>query len=601
MIIGDVELGTPVKEELGIPITEKISQEFHDLLQAISNSPYITDDPSQACVFIPSIDLLNQNRIRPKEVAKALSSLPFWNEGKNHLIFNILPGSEPVLEVDVGYAMVTSGGFSNKYYRPNFDVSIPVYSPVAADLKITRSTENRTWLIISSQSNIHDEMLDYLIDIAMEHPSFLALSRCSNAVLNTRLRCRQSEIYSYPDVLKNGTFCLVIRGLRLGQPTLMDALAAGCIPVIISDAYVLPYADVIDWKRVVLHIYEEDLNQLMAMLQTVTSDRVADMRKSGAMVFHRYFESMGQIANTVLRILNDRVFPHRGLTYSDWNDPYENERQLLLKNTFALPIGPPRSQGFTAVVLTYDRLESLYQVLERLSKAPSCQKLLVVWNNPLKDPPSTSNWPQLAKPLQVVRTKQNQLSNRFFPYPEIETDAILAMDDDIIMLTTDELEFGYEVWRQFPDRIVGYPSRTHVWDDKNTRWKYESEWTNNISMVLTGAAYYHRIYNYQYSTAMPGDIKAWVDEHMNCEDIAMNFLVANLTGKAPIKIAPRKKFKCPECASANLNSFDLKGEMMGKWEIKSYISAVYMDARILKRENAREETRRDENEYEYTE
>ena len=29
-----------------------------------------------------------------------------WNEGKNHLIFNILPGSEPVLEVDVGYAMV---------------------------------------------------------------------------------------------------------------------------------------------------------------------------------------------------------------------------------------------------------------------------------------------------------------------------------------------------------------------------------------------------------------------------------------------------------------------------------------------------------------
>lgn len=45
----------------------------------------------------------------------------------------------------------------------------------------------------------------------------------------------------------------------------------------------------------------------------------------------------------------DRVFPHRGLTYSDWNDPYENERQLLLKNTFALPIGPPRSQGFTVL------------------------------------------------------------------------------------------------------------------------------------------------------------------------------------------------------------------------------------------------------------
>jgi len=34
---------------------------------------------------------------------------------------------------------------------------------------------------------------------------------------------------------------------------------------------------------------------------------------------------------------------------------------------------------------------------------------------------------------------------RFYPYDEIETEAILALDDDILMLTVDELEFGYEV------------------------------------------------------------------------------------------------------------------------------------------------------------
>ena len=34
---------------------------------------------------------------------------------------------------------------------------------------------------------------------------------------------------------------------------------------------------------------------------------------------------------------------------------------------------------------------------------------------------------------------------RFYPYDEIETEAILSLDDDILMLTTDELEFGYEV------------------------------------------------------------------------------------------------------------------------------------------------------------
>lgn len=56
-----------------------------------------------------------------------------------------------------------------------------------------------------------------------------------------------------------------------------------------------------------------------------------------------------------------------------------------------------------------------------------------------------SLWPKIRVPLKVVRTAENKLSNRFFPYDEIETEAVLAIDDDIIMLTSDELQFGYEV------------------------------------------------------------------------------------------------------------------------------------------------------------
>lgn len=37
------------------------------------------------------------------------------------------------------------------------------------------------------------------------------------------------------------------------------------------------------------------------------------------------------------------------------------------------------------------------------------------------------------------------LHGRFYPYNEIETEAILAIDDDILMLTPDELEFGFQV------------------------------------------------------------------------------------------------------------------------------------------------------------
>ena len=73
----------------------------------------------------------------------------------------------------------------------------------------------------------------------------------------------------------------MVRGARLGQPALSESLAAGCIPVVVSDSYVLPYAEVIDWKSAVLQLYEDDLSRIMDLLQFVSSDRISEMRRKG--------------------------------------------------------------------------------------------------------------------------------------------------------------------------------------------------------------------------------------------------------------------------------------------------------------------------------
>ena len=48
---------------------------------------------------------------------------------------------------------------------------------------------------------------------------------------------------------------------------------------------------------------------------------------------------------------------------------------------------------------------------------------------------------------------------------------------------------------------------------------------------------------------MPAAIREKVDEYMNCEDIAMNFLVSHTTRKPPIKVTQKIKFRCegPDC------------------------------------------------------
>ena len=50
-----------------------------------------------------------------------------------------------------------------------------------------------------------------------------------------------------------------------------------------------------------------------------------------------------------------------------------------------------------------------------------------------------------------------------------------------------------QAWQEFPNRLVGFPGRVHVRDYGAKKWRYESEWLNNVSLVLTGAAFYHKV------------------------------------------------------------------------------------------------------------
>src|SRR4029434_1272697 len=47
-------------------------------------------------------------------------------------------------------------------------------------------------------------------------------------------------------VVQESSFCVVLRGARLGQAVLSGVLQAGCVPVTMADAYILPLCEVRD-------------------------------------------------------------------------------------------------------------------------------------------------------------------------------------------------------------------------------------------------------------------------------------------------------------------------------------------------------------------
>ncbi|KAL7299757.1 hypothetical protein TKK_0007507 [Trichogramma kaykai] len=205
----------------------------------------------------------------------------------------------------------------------------------------------------------------------------------------------------------------------------------------------------------------------------------------------------------------------------------------------------PREQ-FTVVMLTYEREQVLINSLARLYGLPYLNKVIVVWNSP-KPPVEDLRWPDIGVPIIVVKTKRNSLNNRFLPFDAIETEAVLSVDDDA-HLRHDEIMFGFRVWREHRDRVVGFPARFHNWDQNNhNSWNYNSNYSCELSMILTGAAFIHKHYTYLYTHWLPQAIRDKVDEYMNCEDIAMNFLVSHVTRKPPVKVTSRWTFRCPGC------------------------------------------------------
>lgn len=63
----------------------------------------------------------------------------------------------------------------------------------------------------------------------------------------------------------------------------------------------------------------------------------------------------------------------------------------------------------------------------------------------------------------------------------------------VSFMAFDVRAFPYRVWRESRERVVGFPGRFHAWDTRHPGWLYNSNYTCELSMVLTGAAFIHKV------------------------------------------------------------------------------------------------------------
>nr|XP_033772465.1 exostosin-like 2 isoform X2 [Geotrypetes seraphini] len=198
----------------------------------------------------------------------------------------------------------------------------------------------------------------------------------------------------------------------------------------------------------------------------------------------------------------------------------------------------PGLASFTLIMQTYNRTDILLRLLNHYQAVPHLQKVIVVWNNIGQKTPE-GLWQALGPhPIPVLFQEQtvNRMRNRLQPFPDLETEAVLMMDDDTLVSAHD-LAFAFSVWQQFPDQIVGFVPRKHI-STPSGIYSYgsfelqspESGAGDLYSLILIGAAFFHRKY-LELFPRQPEAVHSLIDETQNCDDIAMNFIVAKQTRK----------------------------------------------------------------------
>ncbi|KAA0200824.1 hypothetical protein FBUS_08427 [Fasciolopsis buskii] len=135
-------------------------------------------------------------------------------------------------------------------------------------------------------------------------------------------------------------------------------------------------------------------------------------------------------------------------------------------------------------------------------------------------------------------------------------------------LTYAKIEFGYRIWQEFPNRLVGYESASHQRNTTDGLWEYvPARVDRNYSIVLLRAAFYHRLatcphttlfayscetvfvhfcpvlftgfgryYNYLYWLTAESKLHEIVGVLNDCEDLLLNTLIAHVSQAPPVLV-----------------------------------------------------------------
>ncbi|MCD9639169.1 hypothetical protein HAX54_023526, partial [Datura stramonium] len=69
--------------------------------------------------------------------------------------------------------------------------------------------------------------------------------------------------------MKSSKYCICARGYEVNSPRVVEAISYGCVPVIISDNFVPPFLETLNWETFAVFVQEKDIPNLKSILESI--------------------------------------------------------------------------------------------------------------------------------------------------------------------------------------------------------------------------------------------------------------------------------------------------------------------------------------------
>ncbi|XP_057799515.1 probable glycosyltransferase At3g07620 [Salvia miltiorrhiza] len=84
---------------------------------------------------------------------------------------------------------------------------------------------------------------------------------------------------SYAQYMKSSKYCICARGYEVNSPRVVEAIFYECVPVIISDNFIPPFFETLNWESFAVFVLERDIPNLKRILQSIPTKRYVEMQR----------------------------------------------------------------------------------------------------------------------------------------------------------------------------------------------------------------------------------------------------------------------------------------------------------------------------------